>query len=82
MQTSAYPFDSMKNKNIKRLMNKRVIISFFIASTTLVASIVVNLSWQAQYERELTFKKNAILAYIKEKKDAPYSVEEEMNISH
>lgn len=64
-------------------MNKRVIISLiFIASATLVASIVVNLSRQAQYERELISKKNAILAYIKEKKDAPYSVEEEMNISH
>jgi hypothetical protein len=73
----------MKNKKIRRLMNKRVIISLiFIASATLVASIVVNLSWQAQYERELISKKNAILAYIKEKKDAPYSVEEEMNISH
>jgi Na+-transporting NADH:ubiquinone oxidoreductase subunit NqrC len=73
----------MKNKKIKRLMNKRVIISLiFIASVTLVASIVVNLSWQAQDERELISKKNAILAYIKEKKDAPYSVEEEMNIRH
>jgi Na+-transporting NADH:ubiquinone oxidoreductase subunit NqrC len=73
----------MKNKKIKRLMNKRVIISLiFIASATLVASIVVNLSWQAQDERELISKKNAILAYIKEKKDAPYSVEEEMNIRH
>jgi hypothetical protein len=73
----------MINKKKRKLLNKRVSVSVIsIAVAIIVISIALNLYWQVQDERDFLSKRNAILAYIKEKKNTPYSGEDNRDVRH